>query len=1495
MSLELGGRADKSGNTYENRFFAELLLELLQERLCSIEVERLGGEGVGVEFIANDLDGGRRYYQCKASNGTNQHWRPSDLNGYDVFQNAKSHITSGEKHTYHFISPLAYDSLDSLCSRARSSYDTADFLENQLTNQPLCSWWKKSKKYFKCTDDGEAIDLLSQCYFEQIPDGAEHIRRLESLIALLFVQESSGTATAIRIQLENYANDGRRWGKPIIAQDVATWLSQAGYHQRMLSHDERGLPHIQEINRLYQESFHPIGPSLFHRKESESILEYIRKENFILVLGKAGAGKSGCIHEVVKKLESESVPYLALSLDKYRPEELPDKYGQSLGLLDSPVSSLYRLAGGRSCALIFDQLDALRWTNTGTSKALDICKEMIRQAEQLNRLESGKISVVFVARTFDYETDPGLRNLFDTGDKATLHWETVRIGLLSQEEVKDLVGGIYESMSPRLRTLLQTPSNLYVWERIAPASRNSIKSLRQLMEQWWEQTKGSCMERGLTAIQIDRCRDRLVSIMQSREELSLPLLLFQNEYHEIEALSSQGLLVKAGEKISFAHQSFFDFFSVKKLMDELYENGKHLPELFPDRDKQTPDTRYQLLMLLQYLCDADMKAFITECRALLKSSNIRYYFQCCVFEIIGQIEKPDQAVQKLLFEYFNDDKWHGYVFQAVFWGHPSFLSVLDNLYPDYAWNEAEGCSLLRSVISRDPELVLSILQRQGGNHFSDESLYDILSSISPDKSEAAFLMRLELLKKDTGLLREEFELYRMIEQGSPLAVPIIQIIIDAGPERRNNLYFPEEKQLKVFSEKNTKEIVDSLLAPAMRAAAKEEAPYGYFNNQWSAKYRTVSVERRIVQMIQPALSHIAQNEPERFFRYVEEYQEESPIKAELILHAVENVPIAYADWAVTWLLGDFDRRAFDKTGREKTALSCCRRIIERFSPHCLPENFAQLEAFICQWSLPVETMRSIFKEQVQVQHMEGGGNCYASFWGDLQSVLLPALDARRTSERTKQLIGVLQRKFPQGTHVFDLSRIGTAQIIRSPIESHRAKLSDKSWLKLVENMSKTPQKASTRHWNDGVESSPQMFSQSLGRAAKENPIRFAKLLLQFPSDTQEMFVTAIIDALSSSDVPLDLVCVILRQFCQNPSREMAISFARIVEARAEEEWPQDILQQLITIARQHEDPQPNDLSASSSEISKSTSCDDLWQGSINCARGYGFHAIGALLMANPDSNELFRDVVQSAVEDSNVSVLFGVAYCAALWYNIDKEFSEQLFIQLAGRDLRILAAPFVWQIPLLCYSKKPDYYRDALMKAARSSVSDLSTCALEVMAVLADEDDWMVDKLLSMTFDKVQADAVCKQAAECFEFERSYASSKIILNHMIDNYPDSISQMSILFYRKTIQLQRDQDFLQKLLLCKDRHVSHQVLDFLCEADGNVLDYVQAISGFIKESAMSEYYYELKDLAAFVARLFHQGKDDLPTRRTCLDLWDDIFWYKPMAIKPLSDLMDQVEM
>lgn len=78
MSLETGGRADKLGNAYENRFLAKLFIQLLDEKIEAVIVEPVGNESKGVEFIAISKNK-KTYYQCKASNAMQDHWRISDL------------------------------------------------------------------------------------------------------------------------------------------------------------------------------------------------------------------------------------------------------------------------------------------------------------------------------------------------------------------------------------------------------------------------------------------------------------------------------------------------------------------------------------------------------------------------------------------------------------------------------------------------------------------------------------------------------------------------------------------------------------------------------------------------------------------------------------------------------------------------------------------------------------------------------------------------------------------------------------------------------------------------------------------------------------------------------------------------------------------------------------------------------------------------------------------------------------------------------------------------------------------------------------------------------------------------------------------------------------------------------------------------------------------------------------------------------------------------
>ena len=138
MSLEKGGRADKVGNQYENFILGKQLLRLVEGKLKAIEVEPLGVEGKGVEYIVTKIDGTRAYYQCKAANGERNSWSVKNLTTMGIFENAKEHILRSERNEFRFISPLLCGELGSLCDRARRNHSVQDLIkkyEPERTNR----------------------------------------------------------------------------------------------------------------------------------------------------------------------------------------------------------------------------------------------------------------------------------------------------------------------------------------------------------------------------------------------------------------------------------------------------------------------------------------------------------------------------------------------------------------------------------------------------------------------------------------------------------------------------------------------------------------------------------------------------------------------------------------------------------------------------------------------------------------------------------------------------------------------------------------------------------------------------------------------------------------------------------------------------------------------------------------------------------------------------------------------------------------------------------------------------------------------------------------------------------------------------------------------------------------------------------------------------------------------------------------------------------------
>ncbi len=268
---------------------------------------------------------------------------------------------------------------------------------------------------------------------------------------------------------------------------------------RRLNNDIRILPRIKVLNEEFLGSFFPINDSLIQRSEAMHTYDEIKNGTSVIIHGKAGCGKSGVAFELANKLKSEGITYLALRLDRRTPETNAEHYGKILCLSASPMFCLDSISPNNEAVLILDQLDAVRWTNTHSSISLAVCKEIIDEIAHLNKKRAKKLSLVVICRTFDYRNDRGISNLLKAkSDKSSeIEWKEVEIGELDDSTVADIVGSKYESMPSKLKNLLRTPNNLYIWTNIKnKESLSAIKSTSDFVNTWWKELRENYASQG---------------------------------------------------------------------------------------------------------------------------------------------------------------------------------------------------------------------------------------------------------------------------------------------------------------------------------------------------------------------------------------------------------------------------------------------------------------------------------------------------------------------------------------------------------------------------------------------------------------------------------------------------------------------------------------------------------------------------------------------------------------------------------------------------------------------------------------------------------------------------------------------------------------------------------------------------------------------------------------------------------------------------------------
>ena len=1514
MSFEKGGRADKQGNVYENRCLARILIRLVAEEITSVVVEPVEENSDICEFYTVAKDGSKTYYQCKGSNGMNDHWRPSDLQRYNLFSRVQALLRGDPTCRFCFVSPLYYGGLEELCARAKTYPSAKSFYANALSNKNLLDSLSACERCFKLSHDNddqlnELVNLLSRCEFLVRPNNSEIVQDLEQIVGIYFW----GTAETTRVLLENFVNDTASYGKELTVSDVVNYLLENGVSPRVRMGDTRSVPVITRLNKRFVDSYYPIQGCLFHRESTERIIHKIDAGKSVVLHGKAGVGKSGCGRELINYLESNHIDYLAIQLDKHIPHDFADKYGESLGLPGSPVSCLSAISGSKPCVLILDQLDALRWTAMHSSTALDICKEMIEQVRAINKHASGHMSVVFSVRTFDYENDAGIQSLFNEEEQEERDlWSEINVGILTDDEVKQIIGDEYDKLTGRVKELIRVPSSLYVWLKLDSKRRsNHITSSQEMVRSWWSQIQDNYASAGHNGDSLASCIDELVAAISNSASFSLPHAMFPKYTHEINFLASCGVLRLENNTVSFVHQSFLDSFLLANDLNAIFTGRQDLLSLVLSWGTQMPMFRYRLSALFQNTAETNQALFSKQAKDLLGSDQIHYYFKAAVFETIGQLSTPVFATYKLLDEFFETADWHGFILQTVYERHPVFIEHLAKK-PGFDWLSEEGFPLLVSMRYYSPGFVASIIRKMmETGEASPEKAITVLGTEIDRESEELFALRMEIYDSDSSFLSGIHFVNLERTQPDHIIQVLTCFLLNANIYGAQHIYIDDKERPK-FSEENYIGIIHSLFELLCNSAKNTPLSLhpgiDFKERYWLPRQYELSIARETVEIVKSTLGILAKSDPEEAMAYVEKAGSfRNGISNELALSTLLALPTDYSDSAIEWLLTDFDNHILDCISNEYDYLATCKDVLKKHSTSCSDELFARLEERICTWKGDRERFISSYKYRIELNRTKEQEPVFWPAWGHLQKALLPFLDSTRTTQKAKELREVLNRNEwvrSDSYHAGILS--GPARSVVSSIHKNAARLSDNTWLEII-NSHVDEQHSRMREKDDGdyyYESTHWAFSQDLGSCVKSNPTRYAKLLLKFPQKCFPGYYSAVLYGLNNSEtnrIDFALLCDVIRHCTSIDSGGVPTAIARIISERHDEDWPEDILSYLAQTATGPLKPVGNERIFSSREDDPFLSPDDMATAVLNCPRGAAVDTVGDILISHPDLTETFAPLMETLAQDESDVIRFALVKCAAAYYEPNPSFSKQIFDTVIEKDLLAMCARHSFWLMRKDLHTLEEQYFPYLKVACDSPNPKLVVRAAQMVCITAilTSSRQVIDYLYSHSWSKETMDKICLEATYAFENDEYRTISQAILEHFLETDAASLHSINRLFHDKRLDLRRDEGFISLILKKRaDIDTTNAFIDFIKTQNGELSAFAEIIKTAVKSVAGGTRNWQknrIEDgLVHAVIRLIDSTNGDNELTECCLDILDEIYRKRILTDSAISKLLEGAE-
>lgn len=1280
-----GGPAAKYGHEYERLWTIWQLVRILQGRADAIRIE--APDLPKTEFWV-DAGGRRELHQAKRQHSSGK-WTLRGL-GEALIRAIGRHLL-GNRDRFVFASGSAAPELRALCDAAEGAESVKEFVTVFLRSETrragfrkLCGWWD--------CDDPTAIAFLRRIEVRCI-DESELAEKVRAGLPALFLAKPEEVVSVLARIVDKSVH--RTWTRKSLVEH----LDRRGYRLRRVTNAENAVPAIESVTADYLQRTRSrlIRGKMLPRPTTDAVLEHIGRDiaeddrgRDAVILGAAGSGKTACVVDLVDRLRAEGLPTLAFRLDKvpasaWKTTDL----GDHIGLDESPalVLSAAAEAVGRPGVLIVDQLDAVSKMSGRNHDALDLVNSLVDEARSARA--RAPLHVVIVCRGFDWKNDAHLRRLAPNVEgRATITEFTVTA--FTTQEVRDILAeagfgpALFQS---RQIELLRLPQNLSIFldAGFDPSCAPSFQTETTLLGKYWEEKRRRVKQR-ITPSPDEWMRviGTLCDKMTDGQQLSATLETLdacQPEY--VASMVSEGVLSSDGRRYGFGHENFFDYCFARRFVEQQESLNSFLTGSGQDLFR-----RAQVRQVLTYLRDSDFNRYVSELQELLADEDIRPHIKDLVLALLAEVPNPTED------EWTVWKKQIGPEVAAITEGTTSrdLLSALARrrLFASQSWFPFldEKGVVKEWLESGNDGLVdlafryLDVLQRHFPHQVANalDPYVDVGGNWIPrlrrvvahaEYGTSRRFMELFLRLLDNGVLDAECEptrdnlfSFRVFHSLAKQRVDWIPEVLEHQLRRRVHVLRTAGEQLRRDTLLGyNKSAAEAILLAAERVPALivkhvlpivldisdheaiDEAP-PRADAMWGS-YAILEVRsdaNALIVALTNAVSDLAQSGHAIIGDVVGQLRRRTTHTANHFLLALyAGGGARYADEALA-VVRDEPWRL--ECGYRDSPAWCAMTMVRSVAPHCTEGQLLTFQEKLISYRSSLERTVNRLGEH-----------------GRTRFDLLSAIPAELRSACVTKHLRELVRKFrkPRGE-----PRPVVASAVPSPIRaSATARMAADDWLRAIKKYDAPSYAPSFRHGGASA------LAYELGKQAKENPERFARLGLRIPRVANPAYMAAIMRGLEKAEVDGDLkMAVCEKAFAE--SREYHGCLIADVIGRMEEGISDTATEMLTWLAIEGDSPTPPESSNATAER------DDIYAHGINTTRGRAVEAVQRLIVSDAVYLERFRPTVERMVRDPHPAVLSCVAgVVRAIWHH-DPDLGMALFKDMDLSEPRLLATPHMY-------------------------------------------------------------------------------------------------------------------------------------------------------------------------------------------------------------------------